>query len=450
MSEVQRVTVIGAGLAGSEAAWQIASQGVPVTLYEMRPATKTPAHHTNNFAELVCSNSLRANGLTNAVGVLKEEMRRMNSLIMDCADRNAVPAGGALAVDRDGFSGDVTRILKEHPLIDVRTEEMTDIPTEGIVLIATGPLTAPRLSAQIQGMLGEEYFYFYDAAAPIVEKDSIDMSKVYLASRYDKGEAAYLNCPMTEEEFERFHEALITAETAEVKEFEKEQYFEGCMPIEVMASRGKQTVLFGPMKPVGLVNPHTGKLPHAVVQLRQDNAAGTLYNLVGFQTHLKWGEQKRVLSLIPGLENAEFVRFGVMHRNTFINSPKLLQPTYQTMKRENLFFAGQMTGVEGYVESAASGLIAGMNAGRLARGLKPIVFPGDTTLGSMAQYITTADFKHFQPMNANFGLFPPLEKRMRSKKDKNDAIANRALEQLARFKETLESGIEPIQEALQD
>ncbi|SFS79620.1 methylenetetrahydrofolate--tRNA-(uracil-5-)-methyltransferase [Paenibacillus sp. BC26] len=435
MSELQRVTVIGAGLAGSEAAWQIASQGVPVTLYEMRPATKTPAHHTNNFAELVCSNSLRANGLANAVGVLKEEMRRMNSLILDCADRNAVPAGGALAVDRDGFSGDVTRILKEHPLIDVRTEEMTEIPTEGIVLIATGPLTAPRLSAQIQELLGQEYFYFYDAAAPIVEKDSIDMTKVYLASRYDKGEAAYLNCPMTEEEFERFHEALTTAETAEVKEFEKEQYFEGCMPIEVMASRGKQTVLFGPMKPVGLINPHTGKLPHAVVQLRQDNAAGTLYNLVGFQTHLKWGEQKRVLSLIPGLENAEFVRFGVMHRNTFINSPKLLRSTYQTINRDNLFFAGQMTGVEGYVESAASGLIAGLNAGRLARGLEPLVFPPDTTLGSMAQYITTADFKHFQPMNANFGLFPPLEKRMRSKKDKNDAIANRALEQLARFKE---------------
>ncbi|WP_219836651.1 FADH(2)-oxidizing methylenetetrahydrofolate--tRNA-(uracil(54)-C(5))-methyltransferase TrmFO [Paenibacillus sp. R14(2021)] len=450
MSDVQRVTVIGAGLAGSEAAWQIASQGVPVTLYEMRPATKTPAHHTKNFAELVCSNSLRANGLANAVGVLKEEMRRMNSIILDCADRNAVPAGGALAVDRDGFSGDVTRILHEHPLIDVRMEEITEIPQDGIVLIATGPLTAPRLSAQIQEMLGQEYFYFYDAAAPIVEKDSIDMSKVYLASRYDKGEAAYLNCPMTEEEFEIFHEALLTAETAEVKEFEKEQYFEGCMPIEVMASRGKQTVLFGPMKPVGLVNPHTGKLPHAVVQLRQDNAAGTLYNLVGFQTHLKWGEQKRVLSLIPGLENAEFVRFGVMHRNTFINSPKLLRSTYQAINRDNLFFAGQMTGVEGYVESAASGLIAGLNAGRLAKGMEPLVFPADTTLGSMAQYITTADFKHFQPMNANFGLFPPLEQRMRSKKDKNDAIANRALTHLASFQEEHHLTVGRKQEALSE
>lgn len=435
MSEYQKVTVIGAGLAGSEAAWQIASQGVPVVIYEMRPETKTPAHHTNQFAELVCSNSLRANGLTNAVGVLKEEMRQLNSLILDCADRHAVPAGGALAVDRDGFSGDVTRLLREHPLVEVRNEEVTEIPTDGIVVIATGPLTAPALSAQVRDLLGEEYFYFYDAAAPIVEKDSIDMSKVYLASRYDKGEAAYLNCPMTEEEFEIFHEALTTAETAELKEFEKEVYFEGCMPIEVMASRGKQTVLFGPMKPVGLINPHTGTLPHAVIQLRQDNAAGTLFNLVGFQTHLKWGEQKRVFSLIPGLENAEFVRYGVMHRNTFINSPRVMQPTYQLKTNDKLFFAGQMTGVEGYVESAASGLIAGFNAARLARGLEPLVLPVDTTLGSMANYITTADFKHFQPMNANFGLFPPLEKRIRSKKEKNEMIANRALAGIEQFKQ---------------
>jgi methylenetetrahydrofolate--tRNA-(uracil-5-)-methyltransferase len=435
LTTTQRVTVIGAGLAGSEAAWQIASQGVPVTLYEMRPTTRTPAHHTDKFAELVCSNSLRANGLTNAVGVLKEEMRRLNSLILRSADKHAVPAGGALAVDRDGFSGEVTSSLRSHPLIDVRNEEVTDIPDlgQGITVIATGPLTSPSLSERIQQLLGESYFYFYDAAAPIIEKDSIDMGKVYLASRYDKGEAAYLNCPMTEEEFEAFHAALITAETAALKEFEKEVYFEGCMPIEVMASRGKQTVLFGPMKPVGLVNPHTGKLPHAVIQLRQDNAAGTLYNMVGFQTHLKWGEQKRVFSMIPGLENAEFVRFGVMHRNTFINSPKLLEPTYQFKGRADLFFAGQMTGVEGYVESAASGLLAGMNAGRLARGLEPLVLPAETTLGSMANYITTADFKHFQPMNANFGLFPPLGTRMRSKKDKNDAIANRALDTLERY-----------------
>ncbi len=430
----QKVTVIGAGLAGSEAAWQIASQGVPVVLYEMRPVRQTPAHHTNQFAELVCSNSLRANGLTNAVGVLKEEMRRLNSIILSSADRHAVPAGGALAVDREGFSADITNRLREHPLVEIRNEEVTAIPKDGIVVVATGPLTAPDLSSDIQALLGEEYFYFYDAAAPIIEKDSIDMSKVYLASRYDKGEAAYLNCPMTEEEFNAFHEALITAETAQLKEFEKEIYFEGCMPIEVMASRGKQTVLFGPMKPVGLVNPHTGKLPYAVIQLRQDNAAGTLYNMVGFQTHLKWGEQKRVFSMIPGLENAEFVRYGVMHRNTFINSPRLLKPTYQTIRRETLFFAGQMTGVEGYVESAASGLIAGINAARLARGEEPLVLPQQSALGSMAQYITTADFKHFQPMNANFGLFPPLETRIRNKKEKNEAIAQRALEHIEQFK----------------
>lgn len=415
MPENQRVTVIGAGLAGSEAAWQIARQGVPVTLYEMRNVRKTPAHITDQFAELVCSNSLRSNGLTNAVGVLKEEMRRMDSLILACADEHAVPAGGALAVDRDGFSQAVTNTLRNHPLIEVRNEELQTLP-EGITVVATGPLTSPDLAAELKALMGEEYLYFYDAAAPIVEKDSIDMNKVYLASRYDKGEAAYLNCPMTEEEFNVFYDALITAEVAELKEFEKEIYFEGCMPLEVMAKRGKQTVLFGPMKPVGLINPHTGKMPHAVVQLRQDNAAGTLYNLVGFQTHLKWGEQKRVLQLIPGLEQAEFVRYGVMHRNTFINSPKLLEPTYQYKRRENLFFAGQMTGVEGYVESAASGLIAGLNAGRMAKGQDCVVLPTETTLGSMAQYITTADFKHFQPMNANFGLLPALPERIRNKR----------------------------------
>ena len=431
----QKVTVIGAGLAGSEAAWQTANQGVEVVLYEMRPVTKTPAHHTNQFAELVCSNSLRANGLTNAVGVLKEEMRILDSIIISSADQHAVPAGGALAVDREGFSAEVTNRLRNHPLIEVKNEEVTKIPEDGIVVIATGPLTAEALSNEIKGLLGEEYFYFYDAAAPIIEKDSIDMSKVYLASRYDKGEAAYLNCPMTEEEFNAFYDALITAEVAQLKEFEKEIYFEGCMPIEVMATRGKQTILFGPMKPVGLVNPHTGKIPHAVIQLRQDNAAGTLYNMVGFQTHLKWGEQKRVFQMIPGLENAEFVRYGVMHRNTFINSPSLLKATYQTKKRENLFFAGQMTGVEGYVESAASGLIAGINAAKLAKGEALVEVPKETALGSMAHYITTADFKHFQPMNANFGLFPPLENKIRNKKEKNEAIANRALEHIHQFKQ---------------
>ena len=432
MSETPKVTVIGAGLAGSEAAWQIASQGVPVILYEMRPVRKTPAHISDQFAELVCSNSLRANGLTNAVGVLKEEMRILNSLILRCADKHAVPAGGALAVDREGFSAEVTSILRSHPLIEVRNEELKELP-DGITVVATGPLTSPLLSAHLQALMGEEYLYFYDAAAPIVEKDSIDMSKVYLASRYDKGEAAYLNCPMTEEEFNTFYDALISAEVAPIKEFEKEIYFEGCMPIEVMAKRGKQTALYGPMKPVGLVNPHTNELPYAVVQLRQDNAAGTLYNLVGFQTHLKWGEQKRVFSLIPGLENAEFVRYGVMHRNTFINSPKLLKPTYQFKKRDNLFFAGQMTGVEGYVESAASGLIAGMNAARFALGLDCLVLPADTTLGSMAHYITTADFKHFQPMNANFGLLPPLDVKIKVKKERYEKIALRAIEKIQNF-----------------
>ncbi len=432
MTQSEKVTVIGAGLAGSEAAWQIASLGVPVTLYEMRPVRKTPAHHTDKFAELVCSNSLRANGLTNAVGVLKEEMRQLNSLILKCADEHAVPAGGALAVDRDGFSGAVTSTLRNHPLIEVKNEELDRLP-DGITVVATGPLTSPSLSAHLKELTGEEYLYFYDAAAPIVDKDSIDMDKVYLASRYDKGEAAYLNCPMNEEEFERFYEALTTAEVAPVKEFEKEIYFEGCMPIEVLAKRGKQTLLFGPMKPVGLPDPRTGKIPHAVVQLRQDNAAGTLYNLVGFQTHLKWGEQKRVFSMIPGLEEAEIIRYGVMHRNTFINSPNLLKPTYQFKQRENLFFAGQMTGVEGYVESAASGLLAGLNAGLLALGSSLVVPPKETALGSMAEYITTADFKHFQPMNANFGLFPPLDEKIRNKKLKNEKIAERAIEKIQNF-----------------
>ena len=438
MSDMKRVTVIGAGLAGSEAAWQIAKQGVPVTLYEMRPVRKTPAHITDKFAELVCSNSLRANGLANAVGVLKEEMRQLDSLILSSADRHAVPAGGALAVDRDGFSGMVTSSLREHPLIEVRNEEITSLP-EGIVVVASGPLTSPELSENLKQLMGEEYLYFYDAAAPIVEKDSIDMNKVYIASRYDKGEAAYINCPMTEEEFNAFHDALVSAEVAPVKEFEKEIYFEGCMPIEIMAARGKQTALYGPMKPVGLVNPHTGKLPYAVVQLRQDNAAGTLYNLVGFQTHLKWGEQKRVFSMIPGLENAEFVRYGVMHRNTFINSPKWLQPTYQFKGRDNLFFAGQMTGVEGYVESAAAGLIAGINAGRLAKGEACLVFPNETAIGSMAAYITSADPKHFQPMNANFGLLPALEEKIRNKKLKNEKLAERAIQTIQNFTHNLAS-----------
>ncbi|CAI3369163.1 methylenetetrahydrofolate--tRNA-(uracil(54)-C(5))-methyltransferase (FADH(2)-oxidizing) TrmFO [Enterococcus cecorum] len=430
------VNVIGAGLAGSEAAWQIANAGVAVHLYEMRPTKKTPAHHTNQFAELVCSNSLRGNSLQNAVGVLKEEMRRMNSVIIHSADETSVPAGGALAVDRDTFSATVTEKLRNHPLITVYEEELTAFP-EGITVVATGPLTSEGLAKTIKEFNGSDGFYFYDAAAPIIEKSSINFDKVYLKSRYDKGEAAYLNCPMTKEEFEAFHKELVNAEVAPLKEFEKEKYFEGCMPIEVMAARGEKTMLFGPMKPVGLEDPKTGKRPYAVIQLRQDNAAASLYNIVGFQTHLKWGEQKRVFQMIPGLENAEFVRYGVMHRNSFMNSPELLEPTYQSRKDNRIFFAGQMTGVEGYVESAASGLIAGINAARLAKGKELVVFPRETAMGSMAYYITHAEGKHFQPMNANFGLFPELPERIRDKKLRYETLANRALESLEQVKNEL-------------
>ena len=427
---VKTVNVIGAGLAGSEAAWQLAEAGVPVNLYEMRPVKSTAAHHTADFAELVCSNSLRGNGLTNAVGVLKEEMRRLNSLVISSADETAVPAGGALAVDRNDFSGLITQKLKSHPLVTVISEEITKIP-KGITIIATGPLTSEALAEEIAEYNGSHGFYFYDAAAPIIDSSTIDRDKVYLKSRYDKGEAAYLNCPMTEEEFMRFYEALITAEVAPQKEFEKEKFFEGCMPIEVMAKRGIKTMLFGPMKPVGLEDPKTGKRPYAVIQLRQDNAAASMYNIVGFQTHLKWGEQKRVFQMIPGLENAEFLRYGVMHRNSFMNSPELLRPTYQSKKRDDLFFAGQMTGVEGYVESAGSGLVAGINAARLAKGEELIEFPHETAIGSMAYYITHAEGKHFQPMNANFGLFPSLPERVRDKKLRYETLAERALNALA-------------------
>ncbi|EOT44252.1 FADH(2)-oxidizing methylenetetrahydrofolate--tRNA-(uracil(54)-C(5))-methyltransferase TrmFO [Enterococcus columbae] len=428
------VNVIGAGLAGSEAAWQIAQAGVEVRLYEMRPKKSTPAHHTSQFAELVCSNSLRGNSLQNAVGVLKEEMRRLNSVILASADATSVPAGGALAVDRETFSAMVTEKVKNHPLVTVIEEEVTTFP-EGITVVATGPLTSEGLSKTIKDFNGSDGFYFYDAAAPIIEKSSINFDKVYLKSRYDKGEAAYLNCPMTKEEFEAFREALISAEVAPLKEFEKEKYFEGCMPIEVMAARGEKTMLFGPMKPVGLEDPKTGKRPYAVIQLRQDNAAASLYNIVGFQTHLKWGEQKRVFQMIPGLENAEFVRYGVMHRNSFMNSPELLLPTYQSRKDERIFFAGQMTGVEGYVESAASGLIAGMNAARLAKGEELIEFPRETAIGSMAYYITHAEGKHFQPMNANFGLLPELPERIKDKKLRYETLANRALSALETVKD---------------
>ncbi|MBB5178913.1 methylenetetrahydrofolate--tRNA-(uracil-5-)-methyltransferase [Planomicrobium koreense] len=426
------VNIIGAGLAGSEAAWQVAKRGVNVRLYEMRPVKQTPAHHTDKFAELVCSNSLRANNLTNAVGVIKEEMRTLDSVIIESADKASVPAGGALAVDRHEFAGMVTDKVRNHPLVEVINEEVTEIP-EGITIVATGPLTSPAMAEKILELTGQEYLYFYDAAAPIVEKDSIDMNKVFLKSRYDKGEAAYLNCPMTEEEYMRFHTALVEAEVVPLKEFEKEIYFEGCMPVEVMAARGDKTLTFGPMKPVGLEDPKTGERPYAVVQLRQDDAAGTLYNIVGFQTHLKWGAQKEILRMIPGLENVEIVRYGVMHRNTFINSPTVLKPTYQLRSNPSIFFAGQMTGVEGYVESAGSGLLAGINAAKLALGEELIVLPAETALGSMARYITEADSKNFQPMNVNFGLFPDLGVRIKSKQERAERHAERALESIRNF-----------------
>lgn len=433
----QTVNVIGAGLAGSEAAYQLAERGIKVNLIEMRPVKQTPAHHTDKFAELVCSNSLRGNALTNGVGVLKEEMRRLNSIIIEAADKARVPAGGALAVDRHDFSGYITETLKNHENITVINEEINAIP-DGYTIIATGPLTTETLAQEIVDITGKDQLYFYDAAAPIIEKESIDMDKVYLKSRYDKGEAAYLNCPMTEDEFNRFYDAVLEAEVAPVNSFEKEKYFKGCMPFEVMAERGRKTLLFGPMKPVGLEDPKTGKRPYAVVQLRQDDAAGTLYNIVGFQTHLKWGAQKEVIKLIPGLENVDIVRYGVMHRNTFINSPDVLNEKYELISQPNIQFAGQMTGVEGYVESAASGLVAGINLAHKILGKGEVVFPRETMIGSMAYYISHAkNNKNFQPMNANFGLLPSLETRIKDKKERYEAQANRALDYLENFKKTL-------------
>jgi len=423
----EAVTVIGAGLAGSEAAWQLAKRGVKVRLIEMRPAKFTPAHHTDKFAELVCSNSLRAAALENAVGLLKEEMRRLDSLIMRAAEATRVPAGGALAVDRDRFSDFITGALTEHPTVSVERREVTEIPAQGIVIIATGPLTSDAMAARLGELTGTEHLYFYDAVAPIVTLESVNLERCFWGSRYGKGEKAYLNCPLTQEEYERFWEELVRAERHPLKEFEELKVFEGCMPVEEMARRGPETLRFGPLKPVGLVDPHTGRQPYAVVQLRQDNREGTLYNLVGFQTQLKWGEQKRVFGLIPGLENAEFVRYGVMHRNTFIASPKVLAPTWQLKAAPRLFVTGQVTGVEGYVESAASGLVAGINAARLARGLDPIVLSPETACGALAHYVTTAGLGNFQPMNVNFGLFPPLDTRVRGRRERNLALAQRAL-----------------------
>lgn len=434
------IHVIGGGLAGCEAAWQIVRYGIPVILHEMRPTKSDEAHKTAYFAELVCSNSLRANNIENAVGLLKEEMRRLDSLILRQADLFKVPAGGALAVDREGFAASITDIISNHPLITVVNEEVTDLDSlEGTVIVASGPLTSPALSEAIQKLLDAEYFYFYDAAAPIVAADSLNYDKVYRASRYDKGDADYLNCPFeTKEEYLAFWQALCTAELAPVKDFEKEVFFEACMPIEEMASRGEDTMRFGPLKPVGLVDPRTGKEAYAVVQLRQDNAAASLYNIVGFQTHLKWPEQKRVFGMIPGLENAEFVRYGVMHKNTYMNSPQLLTDKFNLRKNSKFYFAGQMTGVEGYVESAASGLMAGLHAARAALGLPEIDFTNETAHGALAAYISNSEVKNFQPMNVNFGLIAPLGQRIRKKREKNALIAQRALDKIEAIKKQYE------------
>lgn len=442
------INVIGAGLAGSEAAYQIAKRGIPVKLYEMRGVKATPQHKTDKFAELVCSNSFRGAAITNAVGLLKEEMRRLDSVMMQAAEKTQVPAGGALAVDREEFSAFITQAVSENPLIEVIRGEITDLPNldEEITIIATGPLTSDALAAKIHEFNGGDGFYFYDAAAPIIDANTIDYDKVYKKSRYDKGEADYINCPMTKEEFNNFQQVLITAEEAPLNSFEDLKVFEGCMPIEEMAKRGYKTMLFGPMKPVGLEYPdtYTGprdgdfKTPYAVVQLRQDNASASLYNIVGFQTHLKWGEQKRVFQMIPGLENAEFVRYGVMHRNSYMDSPNLLKQTFQSRKQENLFFAGQMTGVEGYVESAASGLVAGINAARLFKGEEEIIFPQTTAIGALPYYITHTDSKHFQPMNVTFGIVKELEgPRIRDKKERYTKVAERALEDLSQIIEKM-------------
>lgn len=428
---ISPVHVIGAGLAGCEAVTQLTRHGIPVILHEMRPVKSDEAHKTAYFAELVCSNSLRAGNIENAVGLLKEEMRRLGSLIMQKADEHQVPAGGALAVDRDGFAAAVTEAVKANPLVTVIHEEVTDLESlEGTVIVASGPLTSDALFADIKKLLKSDYLHFFDAAAPIVTADSLDYDKVYRASRYDKGGADYLNCPFyTKEEYVAFWEALCNAESAPVKDFEHD-VFEACMPIEEMAARGEDTMRFGPLKPVGLIDPRNGKEAYAVVQLRQDNAAASLYNLVGFQTHLKWPEQRRVFGMIPGLENAEFVRFGVMHKNTYLNSPQLLDKHFNLRSNKRFYFAGQMTGVEGYVESAASGLMAGLAAARAVLELPEVEFPDVTAHGALANYISNPTIENFQPMNINFGLIPPLTVRIRKKREKNAQIAARALEAL--------------------
>ena len=432
---MNHVTVIGAGLAGSECAWQLAQRGVAVTLREMKPEKKTPAHVTDYFAELCCSNSLRGAGLENAVGLLKEELRRMNSLIMRCADATAVPAGGALAVDRDGFARMVTETIFSHPNITMIPGEVTSIP-EGDVVIASGPLTSDPLADAIAEKLGGgTTLNFFDAAAPLVACDSVDMDSAYFASRYDKGTPDYINCPMTKEEYLDFWQALIAAEEAEVHGFEDKSVFEGCMPVEVMARRGEDTLRFGPLKPRGLIDPKTGKEPYAVVQLRRDNADGSIYNLVGFQTHLKWPEQRRVFTMIPALRNAQFLRYGVMGRNTYLDSPRLLDRYYRLKAEPRIAFAGQMTGVEGYVESCASGFLAGVELARRLNGQTPIDFPAETAIGALGLYVSNGSVGDFQPMNINFGIIPPLDHRVKGKRNKNAELSQRSLEILEGIKQ---------------
>ena len=429
------VTVIGAGLAGSECAWQLAKRGVSVTLREMKPEKKTPAHVTNDFAELCCSNSLRSDQLENAVGLLKEEMRRLDSLILSCADATRVEAGGALAVDRHGFAQMVTEKVKSHPRITVVSGEVTEIP-DGEVVIASGPLTSDALAEKLQTLLGENSdLHFYDAAAPLVSAESVDMDKAWFGSRYDKGGLDYVNCPMNQEEYDAFWQALTTAQEAEAHGFEDSQVFEGCMPVEVMARRGHDTLLYGPLKSRGLDDPRTGRWPYAVVQLRRDNADGTVYNLVGFQTHLRFPEQKRVFSMIPALHDAEFLRYGVMHRNTFLNSPKLLDRYYRLKAEPRISFAGQMTGVEGYVESAASGFLVGVETARRLRGMDPIDFPRETAIGALGLYVSNQSITQFQPMNINFGIIPPLDHRVKGKRNKNAELSQRSLAIIDQIKE---------------
>ena len=428
---MQPVIVIGAGLAGSEAAWQLAQRGIPVQLHEMKPNKMTPAHHSADFGELVCSNSLRSDQLENAVGLLKEELRRCGSLIMECADATRVQAGGALAVDRHAFSAAITQKIRSHPLITVVEGEVTQIPGEGNVIVATGPLTSDRLSQAIADMFPDsKYLNFFDAAAPLVSFDSVDMDSAWFASRYDRGTPDYINCPMTEQEYDAFWTELVSAQEAPVHGFEDAGVFEGCMPVEVMARRGKQTLCYGPLKPVGLKDPKTGKEPFAVVQLRRDNAQGSIYNMVGFQTHLKWPEQKRVFSMIPALKDAQFVRYGVMHRNTFLDSPRLLDRYYRVRGNERIAFAGQITGVEGYVESTASGFLAAVELARRLQDKPAVDFPRETALGALALYISDETVADFQPMNINFGLIPQLGYRVKGKRNKNAELSRRALEVL--------------------